>query len=39
MFGPKREEITLGWQKVYKEKLHKFYSSPYIIGVITSQRE
>jgi hypothetical protein len=36
-YEPKREEVTEGWRKLYKEKLHNFYSSPNIIRVIKSR--
>jgi hypothetical protein len=31
IFGPKREEVTGGWNQLYNEELHNFYSSPDII--------
>jgi hypothetical protein len=34
-FGPKRDEVTLGWGKlVYNEELHNLYSSPNIKRII-----
>jgi len=27
IFGPKREEVTGGWAKLYNKKLHNLYSS------------
>jgi hypothetical protein len=36
--GPKRDEITGGWRKMHNEELHKLYSSPNIIGMISSRR-
>jgi hypothetical protein len=27
----KREDVTGGWRKMYKEELHDFYSSPTIL--------
>jgi hypothetical protein len=39
MFGPKRDEVTGGWRKLYDEELHDLYSSPNnnIIGMIKSR--
>jgi hypothetical protein len=31
IFGPKRDEVTGGWRKLYNEELHNLYSSPTII--------
>ena len=30
IFGPKREEVTGGWETFYKKELHDFYSSLHI---------
>jgi hypothetical protein len=38
IFGPKRDEVTGGWRKLYNEELHNFYSSPDIIRMIKSWR-
>jgi hypothetical protein len=38
IFGPKRDEITGEWRKLYNEELHNLYSSPNIIRQIKSQR-
>jgi hypothetical protein len=38
IFGPKRDEVTGGWRKLYNEELHNFYSSPSIIRMIKSRR-
>jgi hypothetical protein len=38
IFGPKRDEMTVGWRKLHKEELHNLYSSPRIIRVIKSRR-
>jgi hypothetical protein len=27
-FGPKRDEVTVGWRKLHNEELHNLYSSP-----------
>jgi hypothetical protein len=39
MFGPKRDEATQGWRRLYNEELNDFYSSPNIIRVIKSRRK
>jgi hypothetical protein len=31
IFGPKRDEVTGGWRKLYYEELHNLYCSPNII--------
>jgi len=36
--GPKRENITGEWRRLYSVELHNLYSSPNIICVITSRR-
>jgi hypothetical protein len=38
MFGPKRDEVTGEWRKLYNEELHNLYSSPDIIRQIKSRR-
>jgi hypothetical protein len=38
IFGPKREEVTGDWRKLHNEELHKLYSSPIIIRMITSRK-
>jgi hypothetical protein len=38
IFEPKRDEVTGGWRKLYNEELHKSYSSPNIIRMITPCR-
>jgi hypothetical protein len=38
IFGPKRDEVTGGWGKLYNEELHNLYSSPSIIRIIKSRR-
>ena len=38
IFGPKRDEVTVEWRKLYNEELNDLYSSPTIIRVITSRR-
>jgi hypothetical protein len=38
IFGPKRDEVTGGWRKLYNEDLYNVYSSPSIIRMIKSRR-
>jgi hypothetical protein len=38
IFGPKRDEVTEEWRRLFNEKLHALYSSPNIIRVIKSRR-
>ena len=38
VFGPKRDEVTAEWRKLYNEELNDLYSSPNITGVIKSRR-
>jgi hypothetical protein len=38
IFGPKRDEMTEEWRKLYNEELHNLYSSPHIIRMIKSRR-
>jgi hypothetical protein len=38
IFGPKRDEVTRGWRKLYNEELHGLYSSPSIIRLIKPRR-
>jgi hypothetical protein len=38
IFGPKRDEVTGEWRKLYNEELGDFYSSPSIIRIIKSRR-
>jgi hypothetical protein len=38
MFGPKKDEVTGGQRKLYKEELHKLYFSQGIIRMIKSRR-
>ena len=37
IFGPKRDEVTGEWKKLYNEKLNDLYSSPNIMRVIKSR--
>jgi hypothetical protein len=38
IFGPKRDEVTGEWRKLYNEELHDLYSSPSIIRIIKTRR-
>ena len=38
IFGPKRDEVTGEWRKLYNEELKGLYSSPNIVRVIKSRR-
>jgi hypothetical protein len=38
IFGPKRDDITGEWRKLYNEELSDLYCSPYFIRVINSIR-
>jgi hypothetical protein len=38
IFGPKRDEVTAVWRKLYNEDLHNLYSSPSIIRMTKSRR-
>jgi hypothetical protein len=35
--GPKRDEVTGGWNKLHNEELHNLYPSPNIIRMIMSR--
>jgi len=37
-FGPKKEEVTAEWRRLYNEELNDLYSSPNIIRVNKSRR-
>jgi hypothetical protein len=38
IFGPKRDEVTGEWKRLYNKELHARYSSPNIIAVTKSKR-
>jgi hypothetical protein len=38
IFGPKRDEVTEEWRKLYNEEFNYLYSSPNIVRVIKSRR-
>jgi hypothetical protein len=38
IFGPKRDEVTGEWRKLYNEDLNDLYCSPNIVRVIKSRR-
>jgi hypothetical protein len=38
IFGPKRDEVTVGWRTLHNEELRDLYSSPSIIRIIKSRR-
>jgi hypothetical protein len=38
IFGPKREQMAVGWRRLHNEELHKLYISPNIFSVIKSRR-
>ena len=38
IFGPRREEVTGDWRRLYNEEINVLYSSPNIVQVIKSRR-
>ena len=38
IFGPRRDEVTGEWGRMYNEELNNLYSSPNIVRVIKSRR-
>jgi hypothetical protein len=37
IFGPKRDEVTGGWEKMHSKELHNFYYSPRKIKTIKDE--
>jgi len=37
IFGPKRDEVTGEWRKLYNEEFNDMYSSPNILQVINQE--
>ena len=38
IFGPRRDEVTGEWRRLYNEELNELYSSPNVVRVIKSRR-
>ena len=38
IFGPRRDEVTGQWRRLYNEELNDLYSSPNVVRVIKSKR-
>jgi hypothetical protein len=38
IFGPKRDEVTGDWEKLYNEEVDDLYSSPNFVWVMKSRR-
>jgi hypothetical protein len=38
LFGPKRDEVTREWRKLYNEEFNDLYFSPNIVRMIKSRR-
>jgi hypothetical protein len=38
IFGPKRDEVTVGWRKLHNEDLHNLYCSPNVIRMIKARK-
>jgi len=38
IFGPRRDEVTGEWRRLYNEELNDLYSSPNILRLIKSRR-
>jgi len=38
IFGPRRDEVTGEWRKLYNEELNDLYFSPAIVRVIKSRK-
>ena len=39
IFGPRRDEVTGNWRRLYNEELNDLYSSPNIVRVIETRRD
>jgi hypothetical protein len=37
LFGPKRDEMAVGWRRLHNEVFHNLYTSPNIIRVFTQK--
>jgi len=37
IFGPKRDEVTREWRKLYNEEIKELYCSPNVVWVIKSR--
>jgi hypothetical protein len=37
IFGPRRDEVTGDWRKLYNDELHDLHPSPNIVRVIKSR--
>jgi len=38
IFGPRKDEVTGEWRRLYNEELNDLYSSPNIVRVIKSRK-
>jgi len=38
IFGPRKDEVTGEWRRLYNEQLNDLYSSPNVVRVIKSRR-
>jgi hypothetical protein len=38
IFGPKKDEVMVGWRKLHNEELHDLYFSPSMIRIIKWRR-
>jgi hypothetical protein len=38
IFGPKRDDVIVGWRKLHNEMLHNLYFYPSVIKMIKSRR-
>jgi hypothetical protein len=39
IFGPKREEVAVGWRRLHKEDLHNLYASPNIWRLLKPKKQ